>query len=552
MPTATITAKPAGPITHLSRPNIPSTGVPPLTLTPAEYKAYLASLPPERYLDEGIELEAGSSIESLWSEPLVASTALCSMPGVIGGASRFSPKALIHSRWHDLAVVVEQDVTMTNPATAIIDVSSVDRDLPKGFVFGFYNNGWNEMLLLANVAAGATTMQVQTINHNVNIPNGSTLLTAPGYFYQHGVGSANLRNLMLVGDPANMLIDPRNNNDGDTFNCDALAISGMGTLLDNIYIYNFPGHGLRIQSPTLSDSLIGNIARTHFDFWECTMNGMISVFNALAGTTIDAPDAKFNKITGAGCREYGLKLNGPNIQGNTAHCWGCKLGAWVNLGGSINHIEGENCDYGMNVLYTPCEMGTLKVWGNKYRGIYLAPYDTTVACISAEQSDPSTTGTADPSGELRPTGLALLIGDFTDRLICGNIVCVGKGGASCMQIGIDHNHTITEMMLRGTIRGESGSSSKALHIKADMDGCELDFGVSATPANGFPHAVRMESNVVLTGNRLLFRGPAANKILWPNGAIGTFGHDPLDETNFPGPNVPSVISDNNYVQILAY
>ncbi len=525
-------ANPVLPRLSNTRPTIPLTGTFPTIFGETEFRAYLATQG-KRYRTDPIYIEAGSMLEGNVDQPLIAGTALCPDSGTIAGSGSPSPRALIRDRWHDLAVTVTDPVVLTTSTPASFGVTGVDRDLPQGFVLGF-DGGANLVMLAAAAASGATSLSLTKIYNNVNIADNSVGIARNGYFFQNGTGCPNFHNLFLVGDPNPMMNDPRTQEATRKYSCDGIALAAAGAVYDNVFIYNFPGHALWCESAIDSNTFGGPSGankNSHLDFFEVNLK-YVNCNNCLSGITINASDGKFGTLIASGCRDYGVKLNGANNQGDKIHVWGCGTGAIFNLGGHADHVEGENNNYGVNILTSPCEFGTIKVWDNSLRGLYIDTYETMINSIQASHATAFDSG-SDPF--YQTTGFAVIIKDFCDRLMCPAMFAKATAGAQGVRIGINHDHTMVGTQLQGSILGDASPGEKGLYLRADMSGCKLEFHVG-----GFAKSVYVEDDVTLAGNKIDLYGTSATTIRW-------------DDTNLTfADGVPANVSTNNDVTLHVY
>ncbi len=483
-----------------------------------------------RYRDTPIYTDAGSVISHYWDQPIVAGRTMCAVPTTDLGYNYPSPNALIRDRWHDLAITATSSIHLTEGSpTDDLDIEPLDRALEAGFVIGF---GYPEYVLLtADAAIGATTISVQRIYADVTVDPDDVGEANNGYFFQRGCGCPRLSDLNLAADPYPLMDNPRFNEATRKYACDGIAVSAMGAQLSGIRVFNFPGHGLWSASPSASSTL--SQRQSMWDFWEPRITDA-TILNCLAGATLNGTDTQFGTIVGAGCRDYGLRMKGYNIQGGTVHTWGCGIGTWMSNGGHITDLESENCDYGVQIDYKS-DIGSMNVYGNHYRGVYIDGFNLQIGSMYIQHAS------SDTSADSQPTGYALVI-RAADRLNCPNVIVDATDGGQGVVLG--NGQPILKCQLAGAIGGytlNSGPGAKGLHIKASsIKGSTFNFAV-----NDFADCVyfeHMNDLANVKGNQIHFSGITSNTILWPNDATGTFGT----------PAIPTALSDTNTIAFHVY
>lgn len=477
----------------------------------------------DRYRSAPIYLDAASTVAHFWDKPIVAGRSMCAAPAVDGGYANQSPNALIRDKTSDLRITATGALS-TNPLTTgtpngTLAISALDRALQAGFVLEF-PGGY--VKLTANASAGATSLSLRRINADVSISATHVGIARNGYFYQRGSGCPQVNNVVLCGDPNPLMDDPRHNENSRKFACDGIAVNAMGGHYDKVICFNFPGHGMFIGSNTAFSTLEMRFAP--WDIIEVHL-GYVSVLNCLTGVTLTASDSQFDSITAAGCRDYGTRLHGPNVQGKTIHSWGCQLAHWSDLGGRAEHIEAESSDYGANI-FGKSEQGVIKAWSNWYRALLFDGYETSFKAIHADQDNYATTGAADPTGGVYPTGYAVVFRGFNDNVVCPAMIVKGRNGASGFCFGQDNNHNNEGNQLVGSIIGD-GSGSYGLDLRQHLVGSNFSFNV-----NGFIDEVYIRDGVTLFGNKLDFYGTSNSTVRWPGESAGV-------RHSFSSPGIPN-------------
>jgi hypothetical protein len=226
-----------------------------------------------------------------------------------------------------------------------------------------------------------------------------------------------------------------------------------------------------------------------------------------------------------------VRFTGGAAQGGEIHAFGDGVGI-STVGIYASSLQGESCDYGMELLGADNQVGAIIAFNNKYRGVLIEAYSTLVGSIAAVHSSGLT------SGNSRPTGYALVIYGFSNRFSCPSIGIDASAGASGLQFGAaGYDHTLEEMNAVGRITGFNSPGAYGLEIGQSLAGSRIDMNV-----NGFANCVYIHDGVALAGNSLKFRGTSTNTVRWANGATGTFA----------SPAVPVGVSGTNSVEFHVY
>lgn len=478
-----------------------------------------------RYRSTPIYVESGSELSHHWDQPIVADRTLCAVPSVDGGYVVPSPNCLVGDRWHNLRITATQTKSFAGGSpSGTLSIEALSQSLEAGFVIGF-EDGY--LLVTATATVGATSLALQRITGNVTVTSGDVAVANNGYFYQRGIGCPLIGPMNLAADPLPLMDDPRNNEATRKYACDGVAVSAMGAVFDKLLIRGFPGHGLWVSNPTALPTLTQR--ESPWDMWE-THVGYANARDCLAGITLNSTDGTFDTLIGGGCRDYGVRLTGGNIQGGKIHGWGCGLGLWLSLGGHIDHAEGENCNYGANI-FTPSSIGVIKVWDNRYRGLLMDVYETTIGAIDATHARSETS--ADPYA----TGYAFVLSGWNDRVNCQSVLVKASNGANGWVFGSTNNHTNIRNDLKGSVYSSDSSGTYGLRIKQSMSANGLKFDL-----NGFANCLYFDDGVVLTSNTFDFYGVTGNTIRWADGTTGTFGT----------PNIPAGVSAANDIEFHVY
>ena len=541
----------APPIIRNTRPTHPAFADP-VTIWDEDVIAFLEAQG-DRYRETPILLEAASYVAHFWDQPLVASKTMCAEAATAGDYDSPSPKFLIGDNWHNMAFTVTEvdDVVFNDTNPHAVDVSALPKALKAGFVLQFTGlaGATSYLVLMADAAQGATSISCRKLYWNWTVYTDQVVTACNGYYYQQGVPASMLQNLCLVGDPrgvndADMLEFYRPDDQGywdglrtHDYSCDGVAIRASGAVVDNLLIVNFPGHGLYMSGSEYG----GTNTSMHLPWdtkWENQI-GTVTVSGAMAGITFSAVDGQFDSLIASGCRDYGIRLNGGNIQGNMIHTWGNTLGLWMSLGNQINQIEAETNLHGMCALGDTCQIGAIRAWDNLRTGVLFDVYQSTVGSMwikqgfqGSEQVHPYH-DSVNPISSSYPVNYALVIRGWTGGFVCPSIYIFTTNGVNGFQLGQDNNFVNRGVHLKGFIAGEDATAGLyGLRICQDLTGSTLDFNIS-----GYDRALWFDDYLFLDGNSFKFRGPSVNTVRWSDGTTGTF----------ESPNIPAILSAHNEV-----
>jgi len=556
------------PLIRNTRPTHPAWTTDPVRPWDPDIIAYLEAQG-DRYRETPIIVEAGSYVSSFWDKPIVASKTMCAEATEHLDYNSPSPKFLIGDEWHNLRFTVTGvgNVVFTDANPHTITVSPLPKALKAGFVLQITKTvagnpdvvtyAW--LTLMADAAEGATSISCKRIYWDWTVDTGQVITACNGYFYQQGTPAVMLQNLCLLGDARG---DP-NTPGGDCleyyenwtywdtlrtnkYSCDGVALRSSGAVIENLLICGFPGHGLYFSHSEWS----GSNTSMHMPWdakWECQI-GKVTVAGAMAGITFIAVDGQFESLIAYGCRDYGIRLKGGNIQGDTIHTWGNNLGLWMSLGNQINQIEAEYCTHGMCAIGDTCQIGAIKAWGNLRTGVLFDVYQSTVGSMHIQQGfrggeDGNTED--NPIWDYYPTNYALVIRGYISSFICDSVFVETTNGVNGFVLGQDNNFVITAVHLRGTILGSTTNNNPGaygLRIRQDMSGSTLDFyiyGYGGRTIDAAPtYDLYFDDYLFLDGNSLKFRGPSVNTVRWSDGTTGTFGT----------PNIPAILLAHNEIE----
>lgn len=517
-------------VTENSRPvvNISNS----LGMSEADFLAWVSSLPHQR--GTPITLEAAALLRGRNSQPIVANSAMCSqIGGTDGGSITFSPKALVRDKYYDLVVTATGSLTLTTGApTGVLSIAALDRTLQKGFVLKFGASNWAALTQAAS--AGDTTLHLQVLYPDIygSLVIASTNVAVPlnGLYYQGGTPGPAVENYTLVGR-ANPFVSV-NNWSAMKYSCDGLASGSMGLLLRDFKAQNFPGHGIWMGFPLDPRSRV-NSGETPWDNPEIVLDGINRVSSCLGGVSLLGTDTKIpGSLIIRLCRDYGFRVLGSAAQGGTVHAYGC--GGWgiqITLGNYFDHLESENCDYGISLEGNAVEsqLRAMRAFGNKYIGARILASFTQVGAINILHASAATDG----NGSF-PTGMALMIGSFSQVIQCPMVRINCQAGASGIRFGTFTVNTMNTIQLGGSTRGTSGCP-KGLGFGVPMNNCDISMEVG-----GFDTDLYFENGSSLAGSRLRIFGATNSNIRWPDGTTGTY----------QTPNVPSALASSNDIKFL--
>jgi hypothetical protein len=517
----TLTLRAGSPLIRTTRPSVVQS-ISPLVFNDDDYYTWLQSQG-SRYRSTPIYVDAASVIAHRWDQPLVADRAMCVAPSVDGGYNSPSPNALIRDRWHDLVITATETRSFTSGSpTHTLSVESLDRDIAAGFVIGF-TGGY--LVVTADAATGATSLSLSRIFFDVAVTSGDEATAHNGFFYQRGEGSPLLDNLVLMGDPNPLInVNPVAYESTRKYACDGVAIAAMGATFNNLRIQNFPGHGLWASSTTASSTLNGTTLP--WDQHELQLNNVF-VDKCLSGITVLSTDTMFGKLVASACRDYGVRFTGFAAMGDSIHAYGCNVGISLQGGAFCNAVQGETCNFGIEVFNTS-QIGSVRAYNNTYRGFVANAYNIQVGRMFVTHA--SATTIADSYA----TGYAVAMP--AARFTCHDMTIDASNGANGMSFGTSAGNLV-EARMAGRINGDDTASTYGLRITHSILGSDLDFNI-----NRFPNCLYIDNGVTLTGNSMKFRGTSSNTIRWANGTTGTF----------TTPNIPAGVSSANSVSFLVY
>lgn len=492
-----------------------------------DYVAFLRSR--QNYTATPIYIEATGDYSYRMDSPIVAATSLCAPPSVDGGADNPSPNALIRDRYIGLRVTAAGNLILTSgTSTGTLAVNALDRALPRGFVLTFSGG---IIQLRAAAAAGATSLDVARIYTDVTITTSQVGTPTNGFFAQGGTTRARLANLCLAGDP-NPLI-ARGYDAGRKYACDGIAVTGIGCRYENLVISNFPGHGIYATYPVNSSTLYG--VTTPWDSTEVYFRDL-TVTKCFSGITIGATDCVADALLVSECRDYGVRFMGFAAQVGRVHAYGCGKGIWASGNVYADQLEGETCDYGVVLAggSDRSQIGSVRSFDNAYVGLSLAVGNGWIGSAIVDHRTNTPDGNA-PSADLPGTGYAVVLGSWADYFTITHLRITCFDAAQGLLLGHSAGKTLTGLDLRGTVSGVTGTYG--VHVPYPLAGSNLELVVA-----GFTTGVYFGDDCALTGNRLVFRGPAATTIRWPDGTTGTFAT----------PNIPTAIAIGNDFQTLTF
>lgn len=491
----------------------------------AEYRSWLASQ--ERYRDTPIYTTRGGLLSSGgFTNPYVASEAMCVQPAVDGGNAAWSPNALICDKWsRRTRFTTSTTVTLTaGSPTANLTVSALPYDLPKGLGLTF---GSGYVVLTTAAAAGATTINVGRINANVTITSGETATYTPSSTFRDGNSSFTMRDTLLLGNP-NPVLDSSSWT-STKYACDGFSGYFNGLTLDNVIAAGFPGHGFYLTYSNLQSQMYGY--PSPIDFVEVNV-GLLRATRCLTGITLASTDPTARQLITKECRDVGVRILGSAAQIGSVHAYGCGAGMYGGAGFDFDCalLETENCNYGTHAGGSETKIGILRAFTNAY-----VAFRATGSRISLGAANITHASTANDGFDASTTGMAVAIGSYCDYSNFRNMQVVCSGAANGVYLGHYTPKTLTECTWTGNINGGSGIG---LRVVGPFSGGVIAGSVSGFSGGGF----YVNNAGVLLGSRIELRGPSATTIRWADGTTGTFGT----------PNIPSAVSNNNYASILPY
>jgi hypothetical protein len=511
------------PVIRNKRPRVIQSTAPNV-LSAADLDAWMLSQG-SRYRSTSIPIDAATQISHCLSEPIIAGRGLIDGDaGMVAGQNSPSPTSLIKDRWHDLVITATETKTFSvaTPQSTLA-VEAIDRVIPAGFVISFDGGS---LTVMVSAAVGAVSLTLRRIHFDVTVNSNDEAIAANGYFYQQGEGSPLLSTMALVGHP-----DPHISPGSESarkYSCDGVAVSAMGGIYQNLELFNFPGHGLWVSSPTNFSTLAQ--LQLPWDKIELYLDN-IWVGHCLSGITVAATDAQFSTLVAAGCRDYGIRFLGYAGQGSQMHCYGCGVGVSIPNGIYANIIQAETNNYGGEV-FGYSQIGSWRGFGNTYRGLLVDSLSVNIGSLLLSHSSGATS--ADPY----PTGWAAVVRGFSDRFMCSQVGIDADSGAKGLMLGQDgYAHDLFEMQLKGRITGYNSPGPDGLRIGQTVVGSDLNLNV-----NGFANCLWISNGVSLAGNTIRIRGTSTNTVRWADGTTGTYA----------APNIPAAVSSANEISFHVY
>lgn len=491
-------------------------------LTNNERKLWLQSLG-RNYRTTPIQIEAGCLIAGTRGKayPIVAGQGMCVAPGSDGGATTYSPKALINDKYYTLRLTAAGTSALTQPATGSVAVSAIDRALPKGFTYYFNSGAGHDgglLQLTADVAAGATSLPSSTIYTNTDVVSTQTGGPLNGYFHQGGFPGAQIRDMMLVADPATPMSP---GSEGSRYYaCDGIAYSAIGSTVENCSVWGFPGHGYYLTYPL--NHTTANGAFSPWDFEKNTYNGL-NAHDCLSGITIVCADSRYDQLAAVNCRDYGVQFIGNDAQGGTIHAYGIVgtgIKTWLRTFGS--HWYGDSCYYGIDIAGTGSIINSVRCFNNTYSGLRIFGTANKIGAAILEHSATGTNGTG--TGFTCFFSSSASYSSIRDMTILG-----GASGANGVLFGDNTAVALSGTTLNGQI---FGAGTYGLKVVCPLSGCDGNLNIV-----GYSTCLHFTNDATLTGCNLQFKGATGGTIRWNDGTTGTIGT----------PNIPSAVSSANTI-----
>lgn len=507
-------------LSQVTRPYIPIASFAGLSNT--ERRTWLQSLG-NHYRSVPLYLEAASYVSGQQglATPLVAATSLCNAPVSDGGATTFSPNGLVCDRYYTMSLTAGSTLALTAPATGNLTVTATDRALPKGFAIFFQSGAGHTggiVQLTAAVSAGATTLPVSTIYTNTDIVSTQVGKPLNGYYSQGGIPSPIVRDLQLSADP-NPVMSP--GAEGSRYYaCDGLALSAIGSTIENVTAFGFPGHGFYLTYPL--NHTTANNSFSPWDFEKNTYNGL-AAHDCLTGISILCTDARYDQLAAVNCRDYGVQFVGSDAQGGTVHSYGVVgtgIKAWLRTFGS--HWYGDSCYYGIDLTGAGSIINSVRCFNNTYSGLRIFGTANKVGAAILEHTATGTNGTG--TGYTAFFSSSAGYSTIRDLTILG-----GASGANGVLLGDNTSTTLSSITLNGQI---FGAGTYGLKVVCPLSGCDMNLYIA-----GYTNDVYFTSDATLTGCYLRFKGATAATIHWSDGTTGTFGT----------PNIPVAVAAANSI-----